>query len=270
MNTYLDAQDVVFAIAHANADGGALTPTGISLSVYDEEDELVHGPVTPTPAVGAGPTSVTIPGSANTLAEGEINGARRVRVTITTSGGSFLIPTFYLIKSEIMLIVPSNSFQSMTGALSKALIVSEMTAWDAAGETERTVALMEAYRRITQQTFRAEYTSVDSMRIITWPGESANSAELGASTFAAMTRAEYDELPILLRNALALAQVAEANDILTADPIVDRRRAGLLAESIGESSMMFKTMKPIDRGLGTRAMSYLRQFLISRVKIGRT
>lgn len=267
MNTYPEAASAIIQILHKDAAGATITPTLISYSLYNELDVLVTGPI--VPSIGGGAyTAVTISALNNTLAAGQINGARLIKATITHAAGVVISNTYYLLQSDITLKVPVNSFLTMTGAMALSLSIGNVTNFTDATETERNIAMMEAYLSIAALSFNVDVGG-DTQAIITWPGESATTSGLTAANFAAMTSAVYYALPLRFRTALSNAQVAEANAILVEDPIEDKRRQGLLAETIGESSMMFKTMRPIDRGINRRTHQYLAEFLSSRVRIGR-
>jgi hypothetical protein len=268
MATYLDATDVVVVIEHKDDSGATVTPSAISYSLYDEIDTRLVGPL--SPSVGSGnSTSVTISSLYNTLAAGQINGARQLKATITHSGGVIKKNIFYLLKSDIALVIPKTSFVTMAGAMAAAMSMPDLDTFTAATELDRTIALMESYLKISRLAFNVETSTGDTMSIITWPGESLTKTGLSAANFAIMTPAEFFLLPLRFREALARAQVAEANDVLVEDPISDRVRAGLLSETIGESSMMFKSVRPLERGVSRRAIQYLSEFMSTRVVIGR-
>jgi hypothetical protein len=267
METYLSGDSVALSVEYQNENGETITPTGISISVYDEEEVLVHGPL--TPAVGAGSSvTVTIPGGANTLATGKLRGARQAKVAFTTVTGVVRVNKFYIIESSNELVVPTNSFQTLATAVMTASMMQNIDGWNGATDKDRKIALLEAYRRISRLSFASRYIALDVQRVITWPGETVD-REFGPIDFEEMTKASFDKLPARFKEALIFAQVAEASDVLMPDPIEEKRMQGLLAESIGESSMMFKTMRPISSGIGDKAKKYLSGFLRRRVKIGR-
>jgi hypothetical protein len=86
-----------------------------------------------------------------------------------------------------------------------------------------------------------------------------------------MTASVWQEYPAYFRDALARAQVIQANALLTFDPIADRRRAGVFSEKIGESSMMFKNgVRKLDEDTVCRpALNELAQFINNRITLTR-
>ena len=72
------------------------------------------------------------------------------------------------------------------------------------------------------------------------------------------------------REAAMQAQLAEANDVLEVDSIAERRRQGLILETIGEVKQMFSSIIPAQMAVSSKAMSYLSRYLASGKKIGRS
>lgn len=86
---------------------------------------------------------------------------------------------------------------------------------------------------------------------------------------------DYDEAeldseldPAFLR-ALQRAQVLEANELLDINSIHRKRLDGLMSETIGESSMMFRPGNISNFELSRRSQFALRNYLVIRARIGR-
>jgi hypothetical protein len=61
---------------------------------------------------------------------------------------------------------------------------------------------------------------------------------------------------------LRKAQIAEANNIVENSPIRDKIRAGIISETIGESSMFFRQAYPVNKsGLSDEAEVYLKKWV---------
>jgi hypothetical protein len=91
-------------------------------------------------------------------------------------------------------------------------------------------------------------------------------ADITPRMWPLMTEDLFAQYPEAFREALKRAQVVEANQILTGDGYASRRKAGLMSESVGESSMMFKAgVRPLDLGISREALDYLTGFLNNRI-----
>lgn len=83
------------------------------------------------------------------------------------------------------------------------------------------------------------------------------------------TVADLDELTATQLDILLRAQLTEADMLLGANPIEDRRRAGLLSDSVGESAHFFRTTKPIELPVYKETARVLKGAMIWTKRIGR-
>ena len=68
---------------------------------------------------------------------------------------------------------------------------------------------------------------------------------------------------------LVRAQLTEANGLLGAYPIEDRRRAGMLSDSVGESAMFFRTRKPLELPVYKETAWVLKGFIMWTKSVSR-
>lgn len=262
---------VTLTFPFVDTSGEPVVPTEISYLIKDERgDELVE---LATLAFDPGDTeiNVVVDSALNALPAGVPFGIRIVELTLAVGAEEYNFSTRYLVKAAATFIVPSNSFQTYEEALLVAMTMPNALGWDGATEAVRMNGLREAYLRLTRFGFAIRHFSDDT------PFPETSIGSIGAEpdrvirpqTWSWMTPEQFLELPARFRGALCRAQVAECNEILRGDRLAERRRSGLLSETIGESSMMFRSGKPLDRGISSEAMRYLSGYIESRLSIAR-
>ena len=84
-----------------------------------------------------------------------------------------------------------------------------------------------------------------------------------------LKEADFKKWPKDFQNALRRAQLYEADQILKGDPVGDKRRAGVVSETIGEAKMFFNARPPLRLALCVQAMETLSPYLHSSRRIGR-
>lgn len=285
MDRYDIGTAATFQINYVDESGNALTPTAVSYAVYDEvasqlvltpgigfydegvgilqNDQPVGGSVT---VVGPwiSPQTITIPGGFNATA-----GGRQVIFAITSAAGVNYVTYSYRVlpspQSRLVLLV--NTFQTFLAAQVVADDIPNLPAWGAASDNDRTTALIEAYRRLTRFGYLIKWPEyVDTQNIYLQDIH----ARITPQMWPVMTTAIFAPYPLTFQEALAKAQVVEANHVLTSDPITYKRSLGLLAESVGESKMMFKGgIRPLDMGVSKDTLVIIRPYLDYRVTLTR-
>ena len=68
--------------------------------------------------------------------------------------------------------------------------------------------------------------------------------------------------------AIAKAQIAEADFMMGGDTVEDKRRTGLMSETVGESSNMFRPGKPLVLAGSEKALRYLTGYITWSRRIG--
>lgn len=258
--------DVKVVIPLADPAGNPIAPTGLSYQIEDESGQTVVAP-TEIDIVGS-PTEVEVfvPAESNQLSPGAIAAMRRITLTVNMSPGAFIITEHYLLRDRVRLVVPTGSFQTLEQAMLVAATEVPAPAFSAAGEFTKVMALQEAYRRLTRFGYRmSRPEDIDYMRY----DAKIATGFIRPIVWQSMELDLFMDLPAPFRQALCRAQVAEANDNLTENPARDRMNAGLLSETIGESSMMFRSIKPMDLGVSRTALRHLAGYIEKRFSIAR-
>lgn len=268
MNSYAAGTTVTLSIPFEDLNGETLEPTALSWRLLDqyEEEILPSASIALVPAETE--TTITVPGSSNALLDGEIDAVREVELTITTAAGLNVIRYTYFIKSPVRLKLLVNSFQTYSHACLTADGIHGLDGWAGASEQERCVCLQEAYLRITRVGFRVRFPDAyDTQAHLSAHKEEGISPRM----WSVMSIADYANVyPEVFRAALRRAQVAEADSILGGNIIAQRRELGLLSETIGQSSMMFRSGKPLNFGISAAALRYLEGYVDIKMMLTRT
>lgn len=269
MNSYAAGTDVSVTIPFVDLNGDTITPTALVVRVLDEdENEVSPASVIPLPDPAGNEIEISIEAIDNTLPPGETVGVRCIEAVMTTAAGPITLYISYLIRPAARLVVLQNTFQTWPRAQLVASEMPNLLGWETAvNDNDRQVALMEAFRRLTRLGYMVRWPrEVDDQRYL-HPGADRR---IDPKHWAVMTFDQWNTwYPEVFRQALRMAQVAEANQILGVDKVGDKRRSGILSESIGESSMMFRMGKPLDLGVSHQALQYVTGYVDVRMTTGR-
>lgn len=264
MNSYAPATDVTVEFDLIGPNQDMLTVSAATYAVYDDEGtEVAAGPVT----VGAGATqlSVTVLAADNTIAVGQINGARTVILSVVTPTGTIDLSQTYLIQSNRFLGVPALSGMTLPQSLMLAAQMASdvVDVWDDATDDERRAALLEAWTRIVAFPLRPwlEYEEP--------PSDIDRKVVEGDFRVSDLDEVTWLRLPATFRSALKRAQLIEACVILGGDPVWDRRNDGLISKTVGESSEMFAVRKPGVTSMAPKSLRELRPYIRRSIRIGR-
>jgi hypothetical protein len=161
-----------------------------------------------------------------------------------------------------------NTFQTYAQAilLAEDFTPDSMAGWVANGRENREKALIQAFRRIMQCPIGAHYEDQQSM--LTQDASFLRS--FGPYMLRNQTPAQILALYPPMLADLCRAQVMEADDILSADPVMEARQNGLVSTTNGESSQQFLAVKPLDLPVGSRAMKNLQRWVRFNTRIGRS
>ncbi len=266
MNVFQPNSTVSITVPFVDINGSPVVPVGLSYVVLDGDDEElvgatdVFGSYTP----GMVEIAVIIPPEAHVMV-----GPRVLVFTITDADGNEIVSEeVYGINSVRRLVVLENSFQTYTSAAFLALDIPNLEGWTGASKSEQEAAMIEAYSKIKRLNFVVpDGGSIDIQSRL----EPTFAYELAPRMWSLMTEDIFYSYPDVFLTALKKAQIAEADQILTGDPIADKIRSGLFSEKVGESSMMFKTgVAPLNLGVSRRAFDYLTGYINHRMVIART
>jgi hypothetical protein len=269
MDNYPVGVTVPYTLELVEPGGDPIAETSLSWSLFDELDHVLSGPnaiaITTTPQTAV---VISIPPALNTLPDGVATGLRVIELTVGEGADLNVITQMYIIRSGIQLVVLNNSFQTYRQAQLQADSMPNLLSWSVATDQARVQAMTLAFRRLIRLGYE-----------VTWPidFDSQNTLYGFGTTrlitprmWPLMTIDRYTSwYPEQFRLAMRCAQIAEANQILTFDPLVGKRLAGIQAETVGESATVFKRINPVDLGISQPAMEYLIGYVKIRTTMSR-
>lgn len=155
-----------------------------------------------------------------------------------------------MMEASDTLVKGENSFQGYWEAIMLAEELPGMDSFKAMEKSEQIAAMITSYRLMAGMTFMSKGK-------IIWDITSLNAEEL-------------DTLDPGLLEALCIAQLVEANESLDSNSSQAKRLDGIMSETIGESSMMFRSGKVATNSvLSRRSMGFLRKYLVITARIER-
>lgn len=199
--------------------------------------------------------AVIVPASFNSV--GEFN-YRLVSLPYVDAESSqtFTATQDYVVSAK-RLTEQQNSFQSHAQVrLQQSKMISDLPLLQSATEEQFVQAMSSAYQRMKSLPILFSIIRDDP----------AAQDEVGMQSYTAdeWQRIPFDELEKCTR-----AQLIEANVILGGDPIGDRRRAGLISDSSGESAQFFRSGKPLQVSVTRQALQELGGLLQWSQRVGR-
>jgi hypothetical protein len=263
MQSFPVGTNAVVEVPFLDSDGNPVTPTALAYVVKDGQGTTLVD-TTAISVLSGTSTDIAIPGGLLAAP-----GGYSVELFITIAGGEVYIQEeVFAVKPLVQLQFLTNTFQTRANALYVSGSIPNLISWMGATKDAQTAALIEAFRRITLLNFFIPWPEVLDLQNRIAPRYQSH---LTPRMWPLMTPDIWTIYPDYFKDALNRAQVIQANQLLTADPMADRRRGGLFSEKIGESSVMFKSgVRPLDDIVSRDAMTALSQFLNTRITTTRS
>lgn len=263
MNHHPEDYSVQVTVPFTDAAGLAYVPTVVRAVLVDGYDLVLVDFGDIAFAVGATEVSILVPAQLNRLAPGEVRAVRQLRVSLRQDLNSVSKVHNYVIEAEQSLVVMSNTFQSYEAADLLALETSSVSGWNSSDETRRRAALAEAYRRITSIPMRYGIRDVDGFI------DQNELLYIERDMWLQIGVDAYTLFPTHFKRALRMAQFVEANELLQGDQIGLKHRAGIISETIGESSVTLRADR-VNYGLSILALSVLTGYINFDMRIARS
>lgn len=220
--------------------------------------------------------SFEVAGSYLGLPAGASSIGREIVVYVILSDNSTVeFRDYFLIVSPHPLAIMQNSFVTYPEALALRTEFSSLPGWDGQERTQQTAALAQAYRHLCRMSFKVPgYNgTIDNQKKAYWGTGSdvgifwdRGGRRVRAGT---LTLEEFDGLPEVFRRSLQRAQMAEADALLGGDPIMDKRKSGIISETVGESSAFFQSRPHLNLPISRQAYEEVKRFVYLRVGISR-
>jgi hypothetical protein len=257
LKSYASGSNVSLTIDIKDEDGTLINAKAVSYTLFDANDVEIE-PETSAYEFVEGDASVVIviSGDFNTLAANTLTDARRVLIRVTAvDDGVVELNRYYAITSSSKLVLLTNSYQTMQSAELVAMGVGDIDSFASASEAEKVAALATAYERLGSLNYRIDASQ-----------STVNYGQSTISSINAMTSGEFLALPKAFLSKLYLAQVIEADSILSGESVRD---TSLLSERVGESSKTWNAKKSLRLQVSKRALEALGSYVNFSVKIGR-
>lgn len=262
MDFYPENYTVTLTVPFVDPVGTRVTPFSAVARLLDGEGaQIVDLGALVFPAE-ATQTEVVIPGIHNTLAAGEHRAVRILSVTLALAGGNVERRFSYAVETETRLAVMQNSFMTYESAQVLASDFVNPIGWLISDENTRKTALVQAYQRLTQIPMKFH-----PLDVLGEPIRSVESVIL-RDEWVELSYDDFAAWPAHFKLALRRAQFIEANQLLAGDPLGEKRRAGILSETIGESSMRLSA-NMVDYGVSTETLAALAGYIYFSMRIGR-
>jgi len=254
VNIYEPNQDIVVTLPFVDSSGNTVTPTALDYKVVDESGTDVVGLTNiPVFTAGDGQIDLTISAASNALSVGTIRAFRKVELRVTVGADAYWIRESYIIESAAPLEVLSNSFQTYDESLLYARDVAMMEGWDAANESHRVAAMVQAYDYMHAFSYQMNYSdetyetkSIDDLDATDW----TNLVEKQKSDFRR-------------------AQLIQANYLLGGNPIEKDIEDGLQSSTIGEVSQFYRPRPSLSLPLCRDALKFVGRYIDWAPKITR-
>jgi hypothetical protein len=256
VDIFRSGNEITVEIPLVDADEFQLVSTAVEYRVLDEIGNIVVPLSLTSFAAGDNIVSITVPAISNELALDKIRGLRVVDLKVTLESGQIVyIQHDYALEIESNLIVMTNSYQTLSEAKLLTLEMTDMKAWLLTKDRQRTAAMVEAFDRIGRLTFNISGSYIPSD---------------GGISLNEFLISDFNALPDLFISAVKKAQISEADIILGGDPIHKKREDGLMSDSVGESSVMFRPGKPLLMSVSRRTLDYLAGWVSFSARMGRS
>lgn len=226
--------------------------------------------------------TIVIAAEYNKITNGSTKDLRRLDIRFYDPKDESLISAqeiMYFIRSEKPLVVGENSFVTYESYVLIASMTPHLDNFASASQDAIVVALQEAHDRLMRLRFRLSMSTrqenVGYVSEVAWRPRSITDDEpLGIASFRftldEVTPEEFAKLPEKFRKALAKAQVIEADQVLAStDSIEERRRRGVILETVHEVKQMFSSVRPANEKLTRNAMLVLAPYLDTTNRVRR-
>ncbi|UBM12763.1 hypothetical protein [Cupriavidus metallidurans] len=256
--TYLAGSALEIRVPLIDKAGEPIQAQAVSFRVSDGTGAVINEGVIDPWDTEQTEITLPIPAELNTLEPGVVTDIREIEFVVTLdAGGSLLLSETVALMSQDVLVVPKNSFLTMAEAQMLAFAIPDMTAWYEADRDARVKALTEAHYRLARRRYRT-YGTADQRRIDAF----------GMSGYVFnLTLEAFSVLDLRFITAIKRAQLFEADFILSGE--ANSEDSTLVSKKVGESTEIYKTIRPSVNYLSARTMREIAPYLISEVRTAR-
>ena len=271
IETYQNGSSAKITLNVADESGNQLSPDSITYQILGPSGNVIVPETSTTFSPLTFTFDVNVASSVNTILSPKVKREARVIVVSFVTGDNIVtVRHIYAVVKSVVLEFMQNSYQTIEDAEVLALSIAKLDNWNEASMSDKILALEEAYQRIGRFAFQI----VDPTQ--TYPVTAVNSkdtlaaSEITITGLNEMLDVDVSALPDNFLLAIRRAQIVEANFILEpGDSIVNKRRGGLMSETVGESSQMWRPGKPILLPVCRETMEELSGYIKYGIRTGR-
>lgn len=267
------SQPSTFTISVVDDAGNKIDGVSASWELFDDRGvSITAGAIADFDAT-ADAVTFEVDAASLALPANATSAGREIVVSLTLADGDKVeLRDYFLVVSAQPLALMQNSFVTYPEALALRQEFGKLDGWDVNERARQASALTEAYRRLCRMSFRA-------------PGYRNSQNNVGYAAFgtgieetlfggnrcrvSTLTLEEFDALPEPFRRAMKRAQLAEADALLGGDPIGDKRKAGIISETVGESSAFFQSKPYLNLPISRQAYEEVKRYVFLKIKIQR-
>lgn len=224
--------------------------------------------------------SFTISGEYNSLGDEITKDMRRVVVKYKSSDGRVSeIEQFYAVVKAMELTIPHDSFVTLMEAKLAALDIYGADSFMLLSDHVQRQVLIEATKRIKTMRFSLKciykitdeegYKPQNVLTANTLPFYLAGEHSSEYIDFTELTSEQYKSLPAYFIKDVAESCMNEAISIVTTNGAADAREEGLLSESIGETTNMYRSGRSATKTLSRKTWRLLSRYTDNQIRVGR-
>lgn len=268
-------QPSTFVISNKDEAGNIIPGTTASWELFDARGVSITAGAIADYDGAAETLSFEVPAEDLTLAAGENSAGREIVIFITLADNSTVeLRDYFLVVSPQPLTLMANSVVTYPEALALRQEFAKLDGWDVSDRTRQAAALAQAYRNLCRMAFKVPGYRADNQSAVGY-------AAFGTGTdlwnwdgrrvrLSTLTLEQFDALPEPFRRAVKRAQLAEANVLLGGDPIADKRKSGMISETVGESSGFFSSKPYLNLPICQQAYEEVKRYVSLKVRIQRS
>lgn len=219
------------------------------VSISDENEDIIDTYTMTTEDFGAESYSHIVGAQLNAIGQNSL-GLRTVSMELRDDEGlSHYEKCRYYISSPKPLVAGENSLLTFVQALMLIPTLTNLNGWYLASEEGQIAALSESYNALSRFPLNRTFAK---QKITEYTGEEL----AGINSKGALE--DFQKAQILHANYLLGGEVEKA-----------MRDNGVMSHSVGESTTFFRTAKPLDYGISSRAYHYISRYISRDVVINR-
>lgn len=226
MRQVISGNSVSVTVEFLNSQDELITPKSATYSVLDESGQEIISSEALT--LSGTDHTIVVSSEKNTLAENERSGYRLVRVNYKDQNDAdFSVESHYVINQSTQIGPGQNAFASFGEIMMTAARMPDVD------------DLLSAEPQVATGVLAGAFVNISRLNI---------NLEVGSKNFSTVRDMTKDDVLAMKpgdRERFIEGQIIEANYLLGGNPVEQRRRMGLMSESIGEVSQFFRPSAPV-------------------------